>query len=857
MHSPAAAQDSSDDLLLVALRVDHDLLADTMSAYPRDGSVLLPLGELCRLLQFGITVDLPHQTAEGFFLSEARRFRLDVAAERVELETTRPFDRRKVLVLDDDIYVDAALLASWFPFDVHVDLFGAMITLKPREKLPFQVQRERERQIEQALGPLRTKGEVPPFIPNPYELISEPFIDQQLRLGHTGDGGATSVQYATLATGDLLGCEAAFFATGTEQRPLAELRGTLGRRDPNARLLGFLHAREVAAGDVLLAGNDLVTVSARGNGAVVANLALQQSFAFDEQTLSGDLPPGWEVELYLNGALIGFERRTDGRYEFRNVPVLYGLNTFRLVFYGPRGERRQRIETYNIGETLTPKGAVQYRVGTASPEAQARRAIAEMSYGLTRRMSMTASVVRLERTTDTGAQQYATAGLRAAWGRLFGYADAGAASNGGSIGRIGMQTRLGGLAVTLTRAQLQDHYVSETYPALLGFIASRTTLRLGGTVRAKSRYPVPMTLDLQRDELAGGGSVVRAGSLISTSIRQTWISNRLEGLLVREVSSPLAGEDSVTGALLVSRSVRGMMIRGEVGYEVVPRRRTTVAALLVEWPRFRRFQLSGELSRNAGSGIARAVVRLRRDQGRAGVTLAVEVPSRGAPVLQLEVVTSLIPNPLTRRVQFRARPAAASGAVTARVFLDRNGNGTRDEGEPPIENAGFFVNRNSVNPKTNAGGIAMLDYLPVHAPTDVLLSTSTLEDPWWVPSRPAVRMVPRPGKVLVVDFPIAVSGEITGTVLLDSGKGPRPAGRVRMQVVTAAGAVVSESLSEYDGFYDITKIPPGTYTLRVHPEDAASMHLESDGARPVVITVEKNVLDGLDVALRAQRSIRN
>src|SRR5689334_17130490 len=89
----AAAQDANVELLLVALRVDQEIVADSMLAYPQDGSVLLPLGELCRLLQFGISVDLPGRTAEGFFLSEARRFRLDVEAGQVELEgVTRPVE---------------------------------------------------------------------------------------------------------------------------------------------------------------------------------------------------------------------------------------------------------------------------------------------------------------------------------------------------------------------------------------------------------------------------------------------------------------------------------------------------------------------------------------------------------------------------------------------------------------------------------------------------------------------------------------------------------------------------------------------------------------------------------------------
>ena len=369
------------------------------------------------MLKFGITVDVEHQTAEGFFIDESRQFRLDVATQHVETNgTSPPIPPRKIVVLEDDIYVDAEVLATWFPFDVRVDLFGAMVSITPREKLPFQMERERALEIERTLRGLRTAGDAPPYVPNPYSLLSEPFVDHQLRVGYATDQRGPSMQYATLATGDLLGCEASFFITGNEQKPISELHGTLGRRDPNGQLLGFLHAREAAAGDVLLSGNDLVTVTARGNGALVTNLPLQRAFAFDKQTLTGDLAPGWVAELYLNGGLIAFDRGKDGRYTFTDVPVLYGLNVFRLVFHGPRGERRQKIETYNIGETLTPKGAVQYRVGSAAPSSQATRAVGELSYGVTRRLSIIASAVRLGETKELAAQQYATAGLRAAWG---------------------------------------------------------------------------------------------------------------------------------------------------------------------------------------------------------------------------------------------------------------------------------------------------------------------------------------------------------------------------------------------------------------------------------------------------------
>jgi hypothetical protein len=831
---PVSAEEPG-ELLLVALRVDQEILIDAMGAYGRDGGMLLPLGEICRALRIGVTVDAAHGTAEGFFGNETRRFRLDAGAGEVTIGgAAHAVPPRKVALTDDEIYVDGALLGSWFPFDVRIDLFGAMVLLLPREKLPFQVQRERERAIEQALAGLRAPGETPPFVRNPYAIVTRPFVDQQLRFHHVG--GKAAMQYATLATGDLLGAEASFFLSGGNEKPFDLARGTLGRSDPNAQLLGPLHAREIAGGDVLLPGNDLVTTTVRGNGVLLSNFPLQRLTDFSGQTLTGELPPGWDVELYLNGALIAFQKRDDGRYEFRDVPVLYGFNVFRLVFHGPHGELRQQIRTHHIGDTLTPPGTLQYRVGSAAPDVEAPRSMAELSCGVTSRLSVAALAARL------GDEQFATAGVRSSMGRFFTYADIGGSSRGGRIVRAGVQSRIGGVAMGLTRAELSGGYTSETFRPILDTIASRTTLRLGGMI-----HRVPVTFDAQRDTLTHGGDITRLGTLVSTVLRRTWISNRVDALFVKGIDSPLVGKDNVTGTLLVSRSVRGLILRGEHGYELRPQRRLTTMSVLAELPRVRGTQVSAQVSRSIGTRIIRTIARLRRERGPAGITLAVEVPSRGKPSVHIELSTSLIPNPITRRIAFRARPAAANGAVTARVFLDRNANGIRDQDEPPVERAGFFVNRNSVEPQTNAGGVAMLGELPAHAATDVRLSTSTLEDPWWVPSRPAVRVVPRPGKAQVVDFPVTVAGEITGTVL----RGARPAGRVRLQIVGANGEVVREATSEYDGFYDLTRVPLGTFTLRIHPEDVAAMRLANDAARTVVITADRNVLDGVDLVLSA------
>ena len=61
--------------------------------------------------------------------------------------------------------------------------------------------------------------------------------------------------------------------------------------------------------------------------------------------LQGDIQPGWDVELYRNDVLINaLTAGPDGRYVFNDIELLYGNNTFRLIFYGPQGQIREKTK---------------------------------------------------------------------------------------------------------------------------------------------------------------------------------------------------------------------------------------------------------------------------------------------------------------------------------------------------------------------------------------------------------------------------------------------------------------------------------------------------------------------------------
>jgi hypothetical protein len=93
-------------------------------------------------------------------------------------------------------------------------------------------------------------------------------------------------------------------------------------------------------------------------------------------------------------------------------------------------------------------------------------------------------------------------------------------------------------------------------------------------------------------------------------------------------------------------------------------------------------------------------------------------------------------------------------------------------------------------------------------------------------------------QALIVDFPVIVTGEITGTVT----RNERPAPSVCLELVAANGTVIKTATAAYDGFYNFAGIRPGTYSVRVN------------GAEPRTVTISAgHTFEGADFSLAGEK----
>ena len=819
-----------EEVRLLEYVLDDIVLADAVAGYAGPGNgTLLPLGASAELIGVAVTVDGP--TARGFVLNEKTTFALDAARGSVTVAgKPRRFNRELVRVYADDIYVDSALLGEWLPVAFDVELFALRVRVRPREPLPLQTRLERERRIRHwrlRLGPA-DPGYTP--LPTSYRLADVPTIDQTLRLSLSE--ARVHGSYATYATGDLLYMESEAYAAGTDADPFDDWRLTLRRRDPSAAIGGALRATELAVGHVFHPSSALLSSTTEAApGVLLTNLPLQRATEFDRHSFRGNLPPGWDVELYHNGTLVDYRQaRPDGQYAFDDVPMLFGMNFFRLVFYGPQGQRREEEHRFLLGDSLTRPGRLEYRFAASAAGEEERRGSLFLSYGVTRHLTATAEFASLP--TPRGERRFGKGGVRVFAGALFAYGDYVVDDLGGSAYEAGLQTRIAGANLLASRTAVRDGYVSEALHTIGDPIVTRDRVRVDTAIPASLLPRLPISAELERQHLASGLVRTVAQGRISASYKGLSVSNRL-------IHTTLTGQPGLTEAgLQFSRYLRRLGVRGEVLYGVAPARLSS-AHLSFERSIAAGYRLYASVTRSFLDGRHTVTVGVDKSSGAFAAGVETRVMPGGESLANVNLSAGIGRDPHLGAWMASARGRAGFGALSVRVFLDRNRNDLFDGGDQALEGVAFLVNGVERAERTGRDGVAHLAELSPHAPADVAIAAHSLEDPQWDAARPGVRVMPRPGKAVSVDLAVVATSEVEGTVTRLRGSRAEGAPAVAIQVVDGAGKVVQQTKTSYDGYWVISKVRPGRYTLRV----------EGAPPRELVVRPDQPLLAGLDFHL--------
>ena len=811
----------------------------------------MPLGELSRLLTLPIQVQARDGSATGLLLHADKSFALNISQGLVSLSgREQQFEPRLAAVIGDEVYVSAQLLSRWLPVELKADLASLQLTVTPREKLPLQERMERER-MAALLNQQQAQGSPQyPLQDSKPDLIGWPMVDQSV--GSDARWGRNSRQYRTAytsyLTADLLGMEGSAYVQKTSDLSKPELRLTLARNDPDAGLLGPMQARSVALGSIVLPGvRNLMSASARGQGVQVSNRPLDQPTTFDTHSLRGNLPPGWDVTLYYNDALVAYQSaRPDGQYAFDELPLSFGPNEFRLVFHGPLGQLRVERQSFLLDQSNLKPGQYFYSLARQVDEYGDVRSLAQMDVGLTSEFSGTVGYVSRPASTRGPQRQFSQLGLMAYVKSMILSARLSAMQGGGQLAELGVKTRVAGMALDLRHSQRQGSFDADQFSTMAGNVRQQQAFTLNGNWRLSELQGLPISLlvDGLRNAFDTGPANYQLNARASTMLGGTALSNSVRW-------QRLGGTDSLDGVLQVSRRMAGVGVSGQLVYGLKPDAKVQALALTADYQLGQGYQVNAGALHAMDSHLSLVSAGLSRNFGSFGVAVSGSYSNQRELALGLQLFVALDRDPRSGAWSMDGQPLAAAGAVSARAFVDRNMNGIRDPGEELIPNAGFILNNGGRHQRlTGEDGTALLSRLQPGRYTDVAIDPGTLEDPQWKPSG-GVRVLPRPGRVEVVEFAVIPTSEIEGTIyLVESGGRRRGIGAAKLELIDAKGQIVSSTSSSGDGYYLFHHVEPGTHTLRVVPEQARELGLSGALTRAIDVPRDSDFISGQDLELR-------
>ncbi|MEA3068328.1 MAG: hypothetical protein QOK41_1735, partial [Sphingomonadales bacterium] len=741
--------------------------------------------------------------------------------------------------------VQASALSRWFGIGVKPLTAGSVLLLQSDAKLPIELAMERQQRaahFHRASFDLSSL----PQVRVPYRMWRAPALDFVVSGGLTyraRDGVNVDRQSSVYAAGEIAHLSYDAQATTTARGKPSLLRVRAFRSDPDGHLLGPLKATHIGFGDVEGFDSRLTGSVAAGRGAVATNRPLTARTAFDRTRVEGDLPNGWEAEIYRNGELLGFAKADSSqRYVFDDVQLLYGENRIRVVLYGPQGQVREREELLNVGQDNVPRGKTWYWIGANQPGRDLIRLEkppdeialpkAQAAVSLEHGFDARTSVGVLARAMLIGDQRltFVEGTVRRSVGGAILEVSAARESNGGNAAHAQLLGKFGPVYVNVEALIANDFHLrgGATESVRESRVSLDAPLRIG-------KASIPTHAEAHLVDRTDGSRLFEAAMRLSSSIGRFNLGTELRYHKDYVPAGPAPPGEWKLG-LLGSGHIGRVRIRGSTDFDMAPSARFRSAELSAYWSGSEHGDWEGVLSYDGLERRARARLThiLRLDTF--ALALSAEAASNGDVALGFNLNFSLDPR---HGITLSRRPLAEGGMVHATVFQDLNDNGVRDPGEPLEKGALVTTGTRQAERKTDSNGSVTVGGLTAYVPIPVGVDATSLDNPMLVPKKALQVVVPRPGIPADVQIGLIGGGDIEGALMKSGELGFEG---VDLELVDSAGKVVGTARTDFDGFFLFERVAYGSYTLRVSTASAAAARIAPDLGIKAEVSSERSVV---------------
>ncbi len=850
------------EILLLRPRAEKFVMDREIAAVKRDGTIYYSLAELIDQLELSVDYSDEKKTGAGWFLREDWLVRFDFVKGEV-VSRGKSFKVGPQDARDEDgyIYISQKAAKEWLDIQTDPDIAQQYLNIRTPYPFPALARNARERNsIEKG----RRNQPVLPRLDVEEKMfdLTTAEIQQSMRVTKRQDAPTTvNHQNITTVQGDVLKHNLYASSFWDNRENLSSVRARLTKESEDPNLLGGLKARSYSIGDTDMSQLPLTGNSSQELGVRVNNNPLRNA-DFQDTVVAGDAIPGWDVELYRDGILIDRLRVDDtARYEFQDVQLFAGDNTFEVFFYGPQGEIRRdnfnlpvneeflatQDNTYDVSLTFSD---AQVYTKTRSEDEDANTPHLVARYNKVIGNTLTYAGIRA-RQVDGEQKAYLGAGFTNVLGGVLLDGNAAADEKGSTAFELGARKNIDNWRLALGANARDEDYSSESEDENIKSVDGSITRNFQGPWNTVTSLNTNGLYGIRADD-----STQTTGLLgLSNQIGRFNISNTVSYDKLDNLADGSDSEPRINDFLTARMSFGKFFTRAGVNYQVKPESKVESYFSQLSYQPHKKLGTDLYVEHRPENNYTegRLSANYRHDKFR--LSPFVQVDSNSEVQAGMKLTTSLIDVPQNTLPTLTGESVVGRGLVSSFVFHDKNGNNVFDGNDEPLPEVYVQSVNVSRRAKTDEKGYSLIKDLPESIVTDIRIDTNTLPDPFMIPGFAGVSIFPRAGQMVNLTFPIHNAGEIDGSVYIADNNTKKEVPGMTMSLIPVDGKsteVISANTAG-DGYYVLSTIPPGNYLLSINSNGAKK--LDAGGAAPIPVTIgyDGNVISGKDFVLQKDR----
>lgn len=785
-----------------------------MYAYNDRGTVYLSLAQLAAFIGIiyenkeGVITSYYSNKKNTLYNIDLNNLTAQAGNKNIKLNTG---DHKNI---DHTIFFSTDFLSRLYDIDIKYDFYDMKIKIDRDEDFPTMVKRSAEKK--------RKNTRQFKFADRSYKdyemdnrWFAAPVIDLSLGKGwgHSPKGRTyNSDSYSLNIAAIAAGMDVNSYISGSSSdnhKPQIRLYGgrTLLDEPPNK-----LHLKQFKIGDINGISNTYFAASSYGRGVTASSFKDLVMSADKTIDIVGPLREGWEVELYWNGQLVGYRQNSiAGEYNFPNIPVSYGLNTFKLVFYGPYGEKYEEEKRYYSGTSPVKKGEIGYNFASYQPDRYLFERNEEIShkgknvpildstfyYGLTDYITIISGLTQTPSAEENNNTQHF--GMLGAQYVLPGSSLQYNLESNVDTGKIGHHIELQGDAYIGSVYAMYDKYNGLHSPSSYSggkYLEDKKELRFSSHI-----YSIPYYMSYRTGKKEDGSKPYEnIIGRMSKNVANNWY------LSVEDKYDSLSHENEVETGIYTYKNEYSW--NTNFIYQANPNPKFTNFSTQLSWRQDRYTYYTAGYRRDIQECMDYYTVTGSRVFDFGGLTLSLSLDKRGNFSTYLNYNISLSKEPDKFGVLTSAYSKLSSSGAVYATFHDVDGN--------PLDGIGITANNLVKEYYSDADGKLFITDLIANGKTILNIDMETLEDVSLKPDKEVYKLALRPGTVKKIDVTFRHYGSVDGQIANPYGK------RLYGYKVTAIddkGNELASTFTDLDGYFVLSDIPYGKIKIIVSKDN--------------------------------------